>query len=382
MPEAIAARSAPEVDRDTDREPPRSGGPESVACLSPHISTETLIGVTGIEVLRKDVRVRVGIRPDIQLIQSRKGFGGIRGACREFSQRSRMNLQEVVRNTEASWGSMLCLSYPKEFPCDGLQVKKHLRAFQQAIRRRYGSGAAYLWFLEFQKRGAPHIHFLMESGLEIDREWLASNWYRIVGSGDISHYRVHRHIKQWQEVYSADGCERYVAKYAHKTFQKEVPEGFQNVGRFWGHPLHVKPKVYAVAQLDEAELINMVGIEKIGRFIGTKNGKIFLRCRRLWDLADDAHLEIVGREALSTPLPRMHPVMIRIRRDVAQENGGEVAEGSWPRGGLSRSDRTPAGVCHNLTYSPRGGGRGLTRPPQSQSRAPLAHLLDYEAKSG
>lgn len=372
MVEAVACRPIPGVDRESGRGAPRSGAPDPDACLSPHISTETLVGVTGIEILRKDIRVRVGIRPDIQLVQNRHGFGGRRGACREFSQRSRMNLQETVRNTEASWGSMACLSYPAEFPVDGRRVKKHLRAFLEAAKRRYGSGVDYLWFLEFQKRGAPHIHVLWGKDVAVDREWLAASWFRIVGSGDPKHYRVHCHKEQWQEVYSADGCERYVAKYAHKTFQKVVPEGFENVGRFWGHPLHVKPKVYAVAQMDEAELIKRVGIEKVARFLGVKNGKVFLRCRRLWDLASDAHLELVGREAVCTPLPRMHPVMVRIRKDVDQDKGSERAEGFWPGGGLSRNDRTPASVCHNLTYSVQGGGRGLMRPVQTESRACLA----------
>lgn len=371
--DGLATRDIPGVDRESGRGAPRSGAPDPDACLSPHISTETIVGVTGIEILRKDIRVKVGIRPGIQMIPSRNGFGGRRGACREFSQRSRMNLQEAVRNTEVSWGSMACLSYPAEFPIDGRRVKKHLRAFLEAAKRRYGSGVDYLWFLEFQKRGAPHIHILFGKQVEVDRKWLAASWFRIVGSGDPKHYRVQCHKKQWQEVYSEDGCERYVAKYAHKTFQKVVPEGFENVGRFWGHPLHVKPKVYAVAQMDEAALIKLVGFDKIGRFLGSKEAKWFLRCRRLWDLAHDAHLELAGREAVSTALPRMHPVMVRIRKNFDQGIGSELAEGSWPRGGLSRNDRTPASVCHNLTYSPQGGGRGLMRPDQKESRACLTN---------
>jgi hypothetical protein len=230
-----------------------------------------------------------------------------------------------------------------------------------------------LWFLEFQKRGAPHIHVLMGKDVEIDREWFASTWFRIVGSNDAKHYRVHLHAKQWQKVYSEDGCERYVAKYAHKTFQKVVPEGFENVGRFWGHPHHVKPVVYAVAQLNEEQLINMIGLEKVARFIGAKNGKLFLRCRRLWDLAADAHLELIGRESSFSPLPKMHPVMIRIRKDVAQEARAERAEGFWPGGGLSRNYRTPATCMLNYDIQDRGGGRGLTRPVSKESRACLAH---------
>lgn len=373
MFEANACRSSLEVDEESGQGAPRSGAPVPDACLSPHISTETLIGVVGIEVLRKDIRVKVGIRPGIHLVQSRRGFGGLRGVCQEFSQRSRMNLQETVRNTEALWGSMACLSYPEHFPVDGRLVKKHLRAFLEALKRRYGTKVAYLWFLEFQKRGAPHIHVLMGREIEIDLEWFAATWFRIVGSNDSKHYRVHLHKKQWQEVYSADGCERYVAKYAHKTFQKQVPEGFENVGRFWGHPFHVKPVVYATAQVNEAELIAMIGMEKAGRFLGVKNGKVFLRCRRLWDLAEDAHLELVGRQADSTPLPRMHPVMVRIRKDVAQENGSERAGGFRPGGGLSRNDRTPATCMLNYDIHDRGGGRGLTPILQTESGACLAH---------
>jgi len=43
-----------------------------------------------------------------------------------------------------------------------------------------------------------------------------------------------RHRDAWQAIRSEDGSIRYLSKYALKTYQKEVPVVYRNVGRFWG----------------------------------------------------------------------------------------------------------------------------------------------------
>jgi hypothetical protein len=107
-----------------------------------------------------------------------------------------------------------------------------------SLRRRF-KGLLYLWFLEFQERGAPHIHILLTLELPKDkrykrivRGWLALRWYEIVGSEDVKHLLAGT---SWERVRCKDGLRHYAVKYASKTRQKEVPLGFQDVGRFWGH---------------------------------------------------------------------------------------------------------------------------------------------------
>jgi hypothetical protein len=63
------------------------------------------------------------------------------------------------------------------------------------------------------------------------RSWLSERWFKIVKSGDDKHRLAGT---RWENVRQQDGLKHYVTKYASKTYQKQVPETFQNVGRFWG----------------------------------------------------------------------------------------------------------------------------------------------------
>jgi hypothetical protein len=85
------------------------------------------------------------------------------------------------------------------------------------------------WFLEFQKRGAPHFHVFLNG--RVDKMRVAQRWYEIVGSEDLNHRLAGTRIELLREQHAASA---YAAKYASKVEQKEPPEGFTDVGRFWG----------------------------------------------------------------------------------------------------------------------------------------------------
>jgi hypothetical protein len=63
-------------------------------------------------------------------------------------------------------------------------------------------------------------------------------WFSIVGSGDEKHLAWHqgklsgRPCLEWFRVPHAASA--YATKYATKQEQKDVPQEYQNVGRFWG----------------------------------------------------------------------------------------------------------------------------------------------------
>ena len=87
------------------------------------------------------------------------------------------------------------------------------------------------WFMEFQKRGAPHFNILLGNGLEGSelRHW----WHELVGKDDPAHAHgcgfYMEEIKSWEKV-----CGYLVAELC-KRQQKTVPKGFENgVGRWWG----------------------------------------------------------------------------------------------------------------------------------------------------
>lgn len=155
------------------------------------------------------------------------GGGGVRGDIKFFSNASQRRLTMAVRNTADLWDGFLTLTYPADFPTDGRAVKRHLNAFCSYLRR---NKVAYIWVLEFQKRGAPHFHFLLRGFLP--KKQVATHWADIVGSWDRErHIRVGTRI---EGVKNPDQVGAYMSAYMNKLDQKIVPRRYAAVGRFWG----------------------------------------------------------------------------------------------------------------------------------------------------
>jgi hypothetical protein len=206
--------------------------------------------VRGVQVYRNDVVV---IRDDGHPSPNTS----TRNRVSEFSKASRARLAFVACNTDVVFKTMITLTYPREFPSDGTLVKKHLYNFLKWVQRYLGT-IDYLWFLEFQKRGAPHIHLLVSRETPstlTDRQDLyqavARAWFRIVGSNDGRHLKAGTRVER---IRKPDGAARYAVKYAFKMRQKAVPPGYQDVGRFWGHTKAVKPIVKAEIRCTEDDI--------------------------------------------------------------------------------------------------------------------------------
>jgi len=120
------------------------------------------------------------------------------------------------------------------------------------MRRDFGP-FEYLWFLEFQKRGAPHLHIM--TTLPVPDQWqrqtFALIWARDVQSlFDWKYSRIrdrrtffdfsnvvefHLRPRQWEAIKSPNGAANYATKYALKMYQKVPPKWFGDTGRFWGN---------------------------------------------------------------------------------------------------------------------------------------------------
>ena len=193
--------------------------------------------IVGVELYKNDVVVK------------RKGFRNAppettRGKVTEFSKASRARLAFVASNTDVVFRTMVTLTYPAEWPHDGTRVKKDLRRFLTWLQK-VSMNCDYLWFLEFQQRGAPHVHILTDYPLspkvctrKAYRMQLARKWYEICETGDPKHLLAGTSCERLR---SPEGGARYAVKYAQKMKQKTVPEGYQDCGRFWGHTKAVKP---------------------------------------------------------------------------------------------------------------------------------------------
>jgi hypothetical protein len=173
---------------------------------------------------------------------------------------------------------MLTLTYPGIFPRSGDIVKGDVGYMTTWLKRNITDD--YLWFLEFQKRGAPHIHILLTNdtilpyqravvGLKWTERVVTSDWFlfglgaaidepigsityaQAYGSQVYKAAAVACHPKTWELIRDDGGARRYVTKYAAKQYQKEVPEMFQDVGRFWGCSRDVKPQGITIDVTDE-----------------------------------------------------------------------------------------------------------------------------------
>jgi hypothetical protein len=151
----------------------------------------------------------------------------------------------------------MTLTYGVNYPLSGKIAKRHLNAFLTDARRKFGK-FDYFWVIEFQARGAIHFHIAttLPEPTYNERGKFADIWSRISTEYDFEycpfHYRgqtnrgqvvlstamavweTHLHHKAWERVKEPAGMSRYLAKYANKLRQKDVPENFRDVGRFWG----------------------------------------------------------------------------------------------------------------------------------------------------
>lgn len=140
--------------------------------------------------------------------------------------------------------AMLTLTLPGEWESvcpDGRRFKRHVRALRKRLGRYLEAQGVSewgaLWFLEFQERGAPHLHACFWGVAAVDveamRAWVGEAWAAVVGHADpVERAKHHAAGTKWEV--SRTGHFGYVSKYATKMRQKRVPDGFRDVGRFWG----------------------------------------------------------------------------------------------------------------------------------------------------
>ncbi len=230
--------------RGTDRAALPSGGRRSATGPRPsglvyrHIFAQNPYREITLEVGQRDIRIHRSCRFPTQA----QHHAGIRKAVICFSKASKRRLLFVARNFPGL-EIMLTLTYPSDFPMNGRLVKNHWRRFRQWMIRN--GAITGLWVLEFQKRGAPHFHLFIREPL--DRQKVSEAWYRIVGSGDVKHLAAGTRIETFRYPPALGS---YVMKYAAKMEQKEVPEGFHSVGRFWG--TWGKPEISRVITLPQS----------------------------------------------------------------------------------------------------------------------------------
>jgi hypothetical protein len=157
----------------------------------------------------------------------------------------------AVRNITWEPVGFLSLTYGSYWPGDGREVKRALRAWRAYMVRRFGDRRA-VWVLEFQGRGAPHLHVWLPYFVPVTA-WadVRAAWHRCAYPNP--RIRPPDHLQQgvrfdgWV-ARSPAALIAYVAKYGAKGEQKRIPFGMREVGRMWGISGTAKPDVYEQVQ--------------------------------------------------------------------------------------------------------------------------------------
>jgi len=162
--------------------------------------------------------------------------GGERGVITRLSSSSRRRLTRYMANCRAKYRYLGTLTV-RDYSLDGSRFKAHvdvyLRWFLARMRRlttRAGGDAekdSILWWLEFQERGAPHLHFVYTA--RVPWRDASAHWAKVIGDETIAGTAT-----RFEKIRCIEAMPSYIAKYAIKLEQKDVPQGYRSVGRFWG----------------------------------------------------------------------------------------------------------------------------------------------------
>ena len=174
--------------------------------------------------------------------------------CRTFAELDYSPLVESGRVP-----AMVTLTYPGDWEVvapDGASVKRHMVLWRKRFQREYGEPASYIWKLEFQRRGAPHIHLWMAPPISPGRsgrafaQWLSETWAQVVDHPDAEQKARHRlagtaiDVRNGLKACDPKRLAIYFTKHSSpnldgdKEYQHIVPELWRGPGRgpgrFWG----------------------------------------------------------------------------------------------------------------------------------------------------
>jgi hypothetical protein len=182
----------------------------------------------------------------------------------EWSAKSRSNMRNTLGLLDFTpmfhdltrLPAMLTLTYPGDWLTvvpTGRAMKKHMKALRKRFERAWGETLRCVWKLEFQRRGAPHVHMLMvpphgqRDGMNF-RQWVSRAWADVVAHPDLEEYR--KHLLAGTGLDYGEGSKARDPKNVtfyflkHSTFQDKeyqhiVPEEWSTPetgpGRFWGY---------------------------------------------------------------------------------------------------------------------------------------------------
>lgn len=199
--------------------------------------------------------------------------GPTRGRVKEWSSKSKNRMTQTLESldyepmfTGYAPAAMVTLSLPGEgweqLVPDIPTFKKMINKLCIAYGKAWGDQIRGVWKMEFQRRGAPHLHILMVPPVGLSRgrgvtagknfsSWLAIRWAQIVGASgtalrDHSLHGTHINFAEMSRYSDPRRIGSYFSKhgtFSEKDYQNQMPEHWQRAiaegrsggGNFWGY---------------------------------------------------------------------------------------------------------------------------------------------------
>lgn len=205
--------------------------------------------------------------------------------------------------------ALITLTMPgewEELAPTGADFKKMYDKFRKRFEYEFSRKLINLWKLEFQKRGAPHLHLFCMAPTTPGKsdkpfkEWLSLAWAKSVGATG-ENYQKHLKAGTGIDYTTAEGMDsvaavsRYFAGYVGKgyehakAYQNEPPQLWldnNSVGRFWGYSQSI-PKTEVIVELEPHHQIqvnrllnHVVRAQGTTEFIRDNNGKVIKTVRK------------------------------------------------------------------------------------------------------
>lgn len=162
-----------------------------------------------------------------------------RGVVSRCSEKALSRLASYCDETDVPYkymGTLTVGSQYSENPADFRRgVSQFLQFFLAAQRKQSECDGhdSICWFIEFQRRGAPHLHFFYTS--KVPWGLAAIKWANICHQNNLcaESDEMEKTGTKFERLRGGQtGMTRYARKYAAKKDQKVAPSWWQ--GRFWG----------------------------------------------------------------------------------------------------------------------------------------------------
>lgn len=215
--------------------------------------------------------------------------GATRGSISGWSRQSRARMVRTLAELDygpmmgAGLPCMVTLTLPGDWRtvcADGSAFKSMVKAFRMRWRRRWGSDLVGVWKVEYQMRGAPHLHVYTTPPLDAGfPAWLSRAWAEVVAHPDAAEFA--KHLAAGTGIDYAEGIRSrdprrlavYFSKhgtFSAKDYQNQPPEGWGSPGRVWG-VWGLKKAVTTVTLRDDRERVEVARLlRRMGRYRGVK----------------------------------------------------------------------------------------------------------------